>query len=91
MNGIMNENRLTIVKTSENTKPLVHKTDSLIDNCYRDCHNKYFHRFKYDSLYDNNLTKITNNEILNLTIADQIMNLYGIEKNEKWSTKWFYI
>ena len=46
MNGIMNKNQLTIVKEYECIKPLTHKIDSLIDNCYRDCHNKYHHTFE---------------------------------------------
>ena len=32
MNGIMNENQLTIVKYYEFDKPLIHNIDSLIDN-----------------------------------------------------------
>ena len=36
----MNENQLSIVKKYENIKPLIHKIDSIIDNCYRNCHNK---------------------------------------------------
>ena len=45
MNGTMNENQnqLTIVKQYEIIKPLIHKIDSIIDNCIRDCHNKFFH------------------------------------------------
>ena len=37
MNGIMDENQLTIVKKSENIEPLFHKMDATIDNCCRDC------------------------------------------------------
>ena len=42
MNGIMNENQLTLVKEYEFDKPLLQKIDSIIDNCYRDCHKKIF-------------------------------------------------
>ena len=42
----MNENQLTMVKKYQFDKPLIHKIDSIIDNCYRDCHTKYFHTFK---------------------------------------------
>ena len=37
MNGIMDENQLTFVKNYEFFKPLLHKIDAIIDNCYRDC------------------------------------------------------
>ena len=47
MNGMMNENQLTIVKEYEINKPLIHKIDSINDHCFRDCQNKYFHTFKY--------------------------------------------
>ena len=40
MDGIMNENQLTIVKEYEFDKPLIEKIDCVIDNCYRDCHKK---------------------------------------------------
>ena len=38
MNGITKEN--VIVKDYELDEPLIHKIDSIIDNCIRDCHNK---------------------------------------------------
>ena len=44
---MMNENQLTIVNRNEIIKPLVHKIDSFIDYCYRDCHFKNFCTFKY--------------------------------------------
>ena len=43
----MNENQLTVVKEYDFEKPLFHKTDSIIDNCIRDCHNKYFRTFRH--------------------------------------------
>ena len=45
MDGIMNVNRLTIVKEYEFDKPPIQKIDSLIDNSIRDCHNKYFETY----------------------------------------------
>ena len=44
----MNENHLTIDKKYEISKPLVHKIDSIIDNCFRDCHKKLFIHFNVD-------------------------------------------
>ena len=46
MNSIMNGNQLTIVKKHEINKRLIHKTDSITDDCYRDCHSKNFRTFK---------------------------------------------
>ena len=46
MNGIMNKNQLTVVKEYDFDKPLIQKIESIIDNYYRDCHNKYFHTFE---------------------------------------------
>ena len=65
----MNENQLTLVKEYEFDKPLIRKIESIIDNCIRDCHNKYFHTFEYKSVYD-----ISKNGIVKLTLADRIMN-----------------
>ena len=64
MNGLINENQLTIVKEYESEKkPATHKIDSIIDNCIRDCHNKHFHTFKYKCVYDINLTNFARIEI----------------------------
>ena len=70
MNGIMKENQLTIGKEYEFDKPLIHKTDSIIDNCYRECHSKYYHTFEYKCEHDIQLTNIRNNEMKKLTIFD---------------------
>ena len=78
MNGIMNEN--VIVKEFEFIKPLIHKIDSIIDKCIRDCHNKYFHTFDHICEYDLNFTNIGNNESVNFTISDKSMGLYELNK-----------
>ena len=73
MNGIMKEN--VIVKEYEFDKPLIQKIDSIIDNCIRDCHHKYFHTFdhicEYDLYFPNNVNKIMGSYELNkkLTLA----------------------
>ena len=76
----MDENQLTIVKEYEFNNPLIQKIDSTIDNCIRDCHNKYFHTFDHICEYDSNFTNITNNEIVNFTISDESMGLYELNK-----------
>ena len=76
----MNENDLYVVKAYKFDNPLFHKIDSIIDGCYRDCHNKYFHTFKYVCIYDITLTNITINEIINTTISDKSLGLYELNK-----------
>ena len=79
MNGILNENQVTIVEEYEIIIPLIHKIDSPIDNCFRE-HNKYFQTFEYNCVYDVKLTNISNIEIANLAIADKSKNLYELNK-----------
>ena len=81
MNGIMNENQLTVVvKEFEFDNVPIRKIDSLIDDSIRDCHHKYFHTFDHICEYDLNFTNITNNEIVNFTISDKSLNLYELNK-----------
>ena len=47
MNGKMNDNQLAFVKQYKSDKPFIHKIYSMIDKCYRDCHMKNSHTFKY--------------------------------------------
>ena len=78
MNGITKEN--VIVKEYEIDNPLFQKIDSIIDNCIRDCHKKYFHTFDHICEYNLNFTNITNNETVNFTISDEIMGMYELNK-----------
>ena len=80
MNGIMDKNQLTVVKDYDFDKPLIHKLDSMIDNCIRDCYYKDFHTFEHICVYDIELTNIGNYEIFNLTISGKSMNLYELTK-----------
>ena len=76
----MNENQLTIVKEYNFDNPLIQNINSIISECYRDCHNKYFHTFDYVCEYNLNFTNITNNESVNFSIADKSMNLFELNK-----------
>ena len=76
----MNENELYVVKEYKFDNPLFHKKDSIMDGCYRECHNKYFHTFKYVCIYDIKLTSIKNNEIIIIPISDESMNLFELNK-----------
>ena len=81
MNEIINENKLFVVKEYEFDNPLIQNINSIIDKCYRDCHNNYYHTFKYECVYDINFRKITNNETVNLTIVCESMAVYELIKN----------
>ena len=74
----MNENEIYVVKEYEFDNPLFHKVDSIIDGCYRDCHNKYFHTFRYVCIYDIKLTNITNNEKINISLSFESLGLYEL-------------
>ena len=65
----MNENELYVLKEYIFDNRLITKIDSIIDGCYRDCHNNYFHLFKNECLYGIKLTNVTNNEINNLQLV----------------------
>ena len=78
MNGITKEK--VIVKEYGIDNPLIQKIDSIIDNCIRDCHNKYFHTFDHICEYNLNFTNITNNETVNFTISGKSMGMYELNK-----------
>ena len=65
MNGIINENKLSIVKEYEFENPLIQNIDFIINKCYRDCQKKYYHTFEYECVYDLNFTNDINNETIN--------------------------
>ena len=78
MNGIINEN--VIVKKYEFDEPHIQKIDSIIDNCIKDCHIKYFHTFDHICEYNLNFTNITNNESVNFIISEKSMGMYELNK-----------
>ena len=82
----MNENELYVVKECKFENSLITETDSIIDKCFKDCHNNYFHNFKYKCIYDVKLKNITNEEKINLTVSDKSMHL--CELNEKLTVAW---
>ena len=45
-----------IFKEYEFNEPLIEKVDSIIDNCIRDGHDKYFHTFDDICEYNSNFT-----------------------------------
>ena len=78
LNGIMNEN--VIVEEYEFDKPLIRKIDFIVDICFRDCHNEFFHTFDHICVHDINFTDFDNIETVNLTFSDKNMELYELIK-----------
>ena len=76
MNGITNQNQLTIVKEYEFDNALIQKIDCLIDNSIRDCHNKYFHTFDHICEYNLMFINTSKNESVDFTISDKSMGMY---------------
>ena len=69
-----------IVKEYEFDKPLFQKIASIIDDCIRDYHYKYFHTIHHICEYDVIFTNIDNNETANFTISDKSMGMYELNK-----------
>ena len=81
MNALINENELKVVKEYKIVNPPIQNINSIISECYRDCHNKYFHIFDFICEYNLNFTKTNNNDLVNFTISDKNMGMY--ELNQK--------
>ena len=58
------KNEIYLVKECKFDNPLITEIDSIIDSCFKDCHDKYFHKFNYKCIYDIELTSDTKNENL---------------------------
>ena len=57
--------------------------DSVLDCCFKDCHNNFFHKFKYEYICDIKFKNIANNELINFTVSGGIMDLYELNKKLK--------
>ena len=80
------------IKEYKFNNSLITRIHSIIDGCYRDCHNKYFHTFRNVCIYDIKLTNNTIKELNNITISDESMNLFELnKKTNSCSTKRLYI
>ena len=65
--------------------PLIFDKDSIINSCFKDFHENFFHNFKYECIHDIKLTNITNNEIFNLTNSGKSINSYDLYKKVKFA------
>ena len=76
----MKENEICLVKEYKFDNPLTTEIDSRKDSCFKDCHNNYFHKYKYECIYDIKLANITNKERIILTLIGKNMELYELNK-----------
>ena len=58
----MNENELYVVKEYKFDNSLITDKDSIINSCFKDCHDIYFRNFKNECVYDIKVTNIPDNE-----------------------------
>ena len=79
----MNENELYLVKDYNFDKPPCSEMDSVLDKCFKDCHNNYFHKYKYECIYDVKFKNIANNEIINFKVSGKNMALYDLNNELK--------
>ena len=83
----MNENELYVVKEHRFNIPLITDVDSIMNSCFKDCHNTYFHNFNYKCIYDIKLKTIIFNENITLKFSAKSMNLYDLIKKIKIATQ----
>ena len=87
MNGVINENKLTVVKEYEFDKTVIHEIEYLLDDVIKPCRKNYFHTFEYKLVYNIKFTKFSNNEEVNLIITHKSMEFktefYGLNKKTK--------
>ena len=68
----LNENHISIIKKYEYINPNIQEIDYILDNCIKDCYNKYFQPIRNICLYNNTI---------NLSISDKYLTM--IELNKK--------
>ena len=87
MNGVINKDRLTIVKEYKFGEKDIHEIDYILKDVIKDCRINYFHTFEYKIVYDINFTNISNNEEVNLIITHNSnefkTEFYGLNKQIK--------
>ena len=74
----MKEN--VIVEEYDFGNPLFQKVDSIIDNCIRDWHDKYYHTFDHICEYNLIFTNTSNNVSVNFKISDKCMGMYELDQ-----------
>ena len=76
----MNTNEKYFVKEYKLDNPLIIKIDSVLGNCYRNCHNICFHESKNECINVIKLTNIFHKETISLTISDKSRIVFDSKK-----------
>ena len=76
----MNGNELYVAKEYTFDNPPITVIGSIIENCFSDCLDNYFHEFKYEYICDIMFKIITNNEIIFLTVVDKNLDEDSLNK-----------
>ena len=79
----INENDLYLVREYNFDNLLYSEMYSVLDICFTDRHNNYFHKNKYECIYDINFKKIANSEMINFTVNGKNMDLYHLNTKLK--------
>ena len=77
----LNDNHISIVKKYEYINLDIQEIDYIFDKCIKDCYNKYFQPIRNICLYNIELTIISNNNIINLSISDKFLTMNELNKN----------
>ena len=87
MDGLLNDNQLTVVKEYKFDKTDIHEIDYLLGDVINHCRKNYFHTFEYKLVYDIKFTNISNYEEVNLIVTHRSMEFktefYGLNKKIK--------
>ena len=76
----MKESEFHLVKENMFDNPLCSEMDSILNNCFSDCHNNFFHKFKYECIYDIEYKNIVKNEMINFAVSGKTMDLNDLNK-----------
>ena len=76
----MNESESNLVKKCSFDNPPCCELDSVLDSCFKDCHNKYFHKGKYECIYDIKFKNIAINGMIDFTVSGKNMDLFELNK-----------
>ena len=88
----MNEDELDLVKECNFDNPVCSELNCILDTCYRNCLDNFFHKFKSEYIYDFNFKNIAKNEKIILTINGKNTDLYQLNKKLKVAPeKVFYL
>ena len=79
----MNGNESFVVNKIMFDNPVCNELNSILDICYRKCHDDSFHKYKNQCIFDIKEKNIANNETISLTINGKKTDLYDLNNKLK--------